>query len=366
VAARKTPTGPTVHSLASCLADLQRRHERGVNVPTEAEECGALKDALEGAMSLEFATIPPYLTALWTIKEELHPIAISLRNIVQEEMLHLALVANMLAAIGGTPQFNVGTPKYPAKLPLGVHPELTVSLGKFSPKALEVFLEIERPGNPGYMKWLKSTGDVGADGPKDGDFTIGQLYDQIRGAFHRLNPPLSKDHQMSGPLAWMVVTNLDDVDKAIGIIQHQGEGSWGSPNEGWGPHLAHFWRFAEMKELKKLVRDPKTGKWSFATPIPFDMHDGVWPVAKVPKAGYSGISDPEVCRLLRGFNLTYSKLMDLFQAAWSQPAGQAMLVHAIEVMFELQQFAMPLMRIKRPRGAGNYGPEFRYIPAKER
>jgi len=71
-----------------------------------------------------------------------------------------------------------------------------------------------------------------------------------------------------------------------------------------------------MKELKRLVRDPETGDWSFATSIEFDMQDGVWPVADLPAAGYTGISDPEVCRLLRGFDLTYSKLMDLFQAAW--------------------------------------------------
>ena len=92
------PKGPTVHSLVAGLHKLQSRHARAANIPTKAEELKALTNALKGAMTLEFATIPPYLTALWSIKEDLHPIAASLRNIVQEEMLHLALASNMLAA----------------------------------------------------------------------------------------------------------------------------------------------------------------------------------------------------------------------------------------------------------------------------
>jgi hypothetical protein len=366
VAAREPAKGPTVQSLAEGLRNLERRHEQATNVPTEAQEREKLISALKGAVGIEFATIPPYLTALWSIKDDLHPMAVSLRNIVQEEMLHLALASNLLAAIGGTPRFNVGNPTYPTKLPLGVHPKLTVTLQGLSPGALDLFLAIERPDNPDYKQWLTGASDVDVDGAQGSDFTIGMFYDQIQHAFHRLNPVLSTDHQMSGPLAWMVVKNLDDVDEAIGIIKHQGEGSWGSPDEGHDDHLAHFFRFAEMKVGKKLVRDSKTGQWSFATPITFDLGRDVWPVGEVPAGGYSGISDPEVCRLLRGFNLAYSKLLDFFQAAWSQPGGQAMLVHAIAVMFELPEFTTPLMRIQRPDDDKNYGPEFRYIPAKER
>jgi hypothetical protein len=192
------------------------------------------------------------------------------------------------------------------------------------------------------------------------------FYDEIREAFYCLDPPLSADHQVSGPLSWMVVKTLDDIKQAVGIIKHQGEGSWGGPAEGWGDHLAHFYRFAEMKERKKLVRDPKTRQWSFATPIKFNMRRDVWPVGKVPAGGFTGVSDPEVRRLLHGFNLAYSELLDLFEAAWSQPGGQTMLVRAIAVMFELQEFAQPLMCIPWPGDEKTYGPEFRYIKPKER
>jgi hypothetical protein len=201
----------------------------------------------------------------------------------------------------------------------------------------------------------------------DADLTIGVFYERILNAFKLLpDPTMSTDHQLSGPLSWRVVRCVKDVQQAIGIIQHQGEGSTGAPVEGWDGHLAHYWRFAEMKKRKHLVLDPTTGLRNFSTPIPLDLRRDVWPVAPVPAGGYGSVKDSGVCRLLRDFNLAYSRLLDLFQEAWSLPGGQSKLVAAIAVMFELTEHAKPLMRTKRPDGPGNYGPEFRYIPAKER
>src|SRR5262245_57028318 len=48
-----------------------------------------LQNALQSAITLEFATLPPYLTALWSIKNETDPVAISIREVVQEEMQHM-------------------------------------------------------------------------------------------------------------------------------------------------------------------------------------------------------------------------------------------------------------------------------------
>lgn len=38
-----------------------------------------LKEALRGAVQIEFATIPLYLTALWSIIDQAHPVAKSIR-----------------------------------------------------------------------------------------------------------------------------------------------------------------------------------------------------------------------------------------------------------------------------------------------
>ncbi|HEV7660560.1 MAG TPA: ferritin-like protein [Allosphingosinicella sp.] len=329
----------------------------------KAQQREAIIAALNGAVLLEFATIPPYLTALWTIKDERHPLANSLRNILQEEMLHLALVCNMLVSIGGEPQISSAAPTYPGKLPLGVHPELIVPLGRFSKRMLDVFIEIERPKDvPPDQAILQEEGEQDQDGE---EFTIGQLYGEILASFRALDPEFSQDRQVTGPLAWIPILSLEDVEKAIEIIERQGEGSTGQPEERRG-YLAHYWRFAEMHRLQRMEKGAD-GKWAFGTAIAFDFNADVWPVGDVPEGGYQldPASEPEARHLLHQFNIHYSKLLDYLQATWSGPAGQAMILMALEEMFELEKFAKPLMRIARPDGQ-NYSPDFRYLLPSER
>lgn len=340
------------------LVTQLRAAEQPVTSVDKAAQRRAIIDALNGAVMLEFATIPPYLTALWTIRDERHPLANSLRNILQEEMLHLALVCNMLVSIGGHPQISSAAPTYPGTLPLGVHPELTVPLGRFSKPMLQVFMEIERPEyvDPAHE-------EAGSDGHSD--FTIGQLYGKILAGFRELDPEFSQDRQITGPLSWIPILTLDDVAKAIDIIERQGEGSVGRPEERRG-HLAHYWRFAEMHKLQRME---KTGSdWSFGAAIEFDFDADVWPVAEVPQGGYrlDEAAEPEAFHLLQQFNMTYSKLLDYLQDTWSGENGQAMILLAVEAMFDLEKYAKPLMQIRQPGGQLNYGPDFRYIPLHER
>jgi hypothetical protein len=358
---------PRLHDIVHRFRGLRRKHRSGDW--QHAEELEHLRTALGAAVTLEFATLPPYLSAIWSFKDDLHPVAKSLREVLQEEMLHMALACNMLVAIGGRPDINGGAPTYPGKLPLDVHPELTVPLAGCSDDALKVFMEIERPEHPGHHVSLATARAIATDdpAPEDGDVTIGEMYEHTRQSFHRLEPTLSTEHQITGPLAWMVVRNLDEVDRAIGTITRQGEGS-GGPVDTSTDDLAHYYRFAEMLERKKLVYNAKTDRFSFETPIDLDFARDVWPMAPVPAGGYTDevVADPEVRRLVRGFNATYSKLLDLLQAAWSQRGGQAQFWHAIETMFALEQYARPLMQIPRPDGAGSYGPDFRYLAPGDR
>ena len=58
-------------------------------------------------MQLEHATIPPYLTALYSIIPGTNSDAFHvLRVVAVEEMLHLTLVANVLNAVGGVPDLT--------------------------------------------------------------------------------------------------------------------------------------------------------------------------------------------------------------------------------------------------------------------
>ena len=164
----------------------------------------------------------------------------------------------------------------------------------------------------------------------------------------------------------MVVTNLEEVERAITTIKDQGEGSDGPPTHP--DDLSHYYRFAELLEGKRLVYNPISQTYDYTTPIVFDLEQDVWPMAPVPEGGYTDdkVDDLEARRLLRAFNLTYSKLIDVLESVWEADGGQASLWHGIETMFDLERYAKPLMQIPRPDGRGNYGPDFRYIPKEAR
>jgi rubrerythrin len=320
-----------------------------------------LKQSLSQAVTLEFATIPIYLAALWSIKNNLHPAAISIRNVVQEEMLHLALACNMLASIGGKPKLYDTTTnglRYPARLPGGVHPELVLKLSGLTDDALDDFLEVELPQEEIDIEEFKGKYNSG-DEHHNHSQTIGALYDAISVEFKNLQPKMKPDNQVSGPLSWFVVDTPEKVDSAIHWIKTQGEGAIDTSPKNTGlKKLSHFYRFWEIRRRQKIEKDPDTGKFVFKSPLEFP---DVWPMAVVPVGGYrkEDVSE-EVWLLLSKFDETYSSLMRLLESAWGT-GGQAALWKAIDTMFDLEKYAIPLMQIPIPRGEGNYGPCFRLI-----
>src|SRR5262245_40441573 len=115
------------------------------------DSVAALRVVLADAVKLEHATIPPYMTALFTIKQGTNvEIARLLGRVVREEMLHMCLIANVLNAIGGSPSINASAPTYPGPLPLGIGSEpgkpLIVSIRRLSRELVhDVFMAIEEP-----------------------------------------------------------------------------------------------------------------------------------------------------------------------------------------------------------------------------
>src|SRR5215210_6115686 len=105
-----------------------------------------LHSYLYAALQLEHATIPPYLTALYSIRPGTNADAYHvLRVVAVEEMLHLTLAANMLNAIGGSPDLTTPgfVPDYPAYLPNG-ETDFRADLRPFSRDVMDDFLKIER------------------------------------------------------------------------------------------------------------------------------------------------------------------------------------------------------------------------------
>ena len=115
-------TYPPHTGTRNTIVDLMR-------VPPADYNLKWLKNPLQAAVQLEMATIPPYLCAMWSIKDPADPVR-AIRDIVLEEMSHMGTACNVLTAIGGTPRLNTAdvVPTYPGPLPGGVHTDLIVSL----------------------------------------------------------------------------------------------------------------------------------------------------------------------------------------------------------------------------------------------
>jgi hypothetical protein len=314
-----------------------------LRVPAKDHGLAWLKASLQAAIQLEFMTIPPYLCAMWSIKDAKHPVRLMIRDIVRQEMEHMGLACNLLNTIGGTPSINTpaAAPRYPGTLPGGIHPELKVSLGPLSKGAVhDVFMEIEYPSTAPLDIAQKSSHP-----------TIGAFYDAIALAFRRLpRGAITGQRQIDSKQfnVWSINTQGQAL-MAIHTIKHQGEGTSQSPAEGtFGAGLAHYYTFGEIFHGRKLIKGPD-GHWSFSgDPIEFPE---VFPMAEIPPDGY-----PEA----HEFNVAYSAILADLQATWDQ-GDVKRLASAVDRMKALSTLAGKLMATPLPGGGGNYGPDFRLV-----
>jgi len=108
-----------------------------------------LRQHLQTALEIEHATIPTYLTALATIKDNYNTeVQDIFRQILIQEMLHLGVAANLLNAVGGEPVLFSENfiPLYPTRLPGGLMPQLQVPIEKCSVALIaDIFMAIEQP-----------------------------------------------------------------------------------------------------------------------------------------------------------------------------------------------------------------------------
>src|SRR4051795_11955710 len=144
--------------------------------PVRIETLESLREHLQWAIELEHATLPPYLCALYSLDQTRNPEATRVvAGVFVEEMLHLALAANLLNAVGGRPVLDTPRmlPPHPRRLPHG-DPSLELSLLPFGTEALDMFLRLEQPAPPGAP-------------PEGEDYeTIGQFYDAIEDGLRHL------------------------------------------------------------------------------------------------------------------------------------------------------------------------------------
>ncbi|MCA9185231.1 MAG: ferritin-like protein [Planctomycetales bacterium] len=333
-----------------------------LEMPRKRRDLKWLKRALKSAIQLEFFTIPPYLTALWSIKDYRDPVAIAIREVVIEEMLHMSLVCNMLKSIGGRPKLADASvvPRYPAKMPGGVKPELTVCLSGLTRNALEAFMAIEEPEKD--ISHTERVGDMETF-PR-----IGAFYDAIESAFHDVHPEISRDGQVQGyfgesqhPDGTYVpksIGNLDEVSAAIKVIKDQGEGTKELVNDPVTGELAHYYRFKEVAVGRRLIRE-SDGRWVHSGEQ-LDMPE-CWAVARVPDGGYRQSQVPANVwdKMVRSDRL-YSSTLRHLQSAWDN-GSQAALHRALELMMDaMPTLAVEIMQVPMEGKDGNYAPNFRF------
>lgn len=315
-----------------------------------------LRDSLQAAIELEHAVIPPYLYALYSLAPGgNHAVAAIIRSVVDEEMLHLTLAANLLNAVGGHPVLDSPDvlPRYPGPLPGTVDSGLTVGLAPFSvPLVRDTFMAIEQPELP----------EGGRPDPGDEPLTIGQFYRQVRATLVILGEGAfagKRHHQVTTGLlpGAIPVTGVESACQAIDTIIDQGEGTLASPWDG--TDVAHYYRFAEIVHGRRLVRLPGR-RWAYlGKPVTVNPA-GVRAVPANPTlAGYPAGSAAR--RACQSFNYTYTSLLKVLHATFN--GAPHSLASATALMSSLQQQALDMMAGVSTNGVPA-GPSFEWQPAE--
>lgn len=264
------------------------------------------------ATRVELSTIPPYLYAMYSIKDQQSVSARLIASVVVEEMLHACLTTNLLLAIGGEPEFGYDIiASYPSLLAHHT-PELLLELKACTPELVrETFMAIESPRAPGAV-------------PEDDIYeTLGQFYAALEQALDNLNDtsdlfgnhqperqlsdpafyaPVAYDAEDSGGLT--LIHDRVSADQALEIIIHQGEGlsteRWADPDH---QELTHYYKFERIADgtvpigpVWPVLDNPRTA----------DFPERLWGVSTLFNAFYG---------------LIYITMRDLYSGAQAQSAA---------------------------------------------
>jgi hypothetical protein len=291
----------------------------------------ALIYTLGKAAELEHLVMLQYLFAAFslkqTVEEGLTPESLAavkrwrrtLLEISQQEMLHLALVQNLLTAVGAAPRLT--RPNFP--MPAYAYPAgVRIELIPFGEAALRHFAFLERPEGmavedaAGFEAIAQAVAlphdERDQIVPQLQEFdTIGQLYRSIQVGLEYLDGHLGHDRLFVGPpsaqateehFRWpelVAVTDLASAGQAIDTIVEQGEGARGEWRD------AHFGRLLgileEYLELKRDDPDFEPARPVVAANVRPQSAGVVVPL----------ITDPGTTRCMDLLNVAYEVLLQL-------------------------------------------------------
>ena len=268
-----------------------------------------------------------------------------LLDISGDEMLHWAMVQNLLTAVGSAPY--VSRPHLPHQA-RGYPPGVQLCLLPFGEAALRHFVYLERP------EGLSGTDAEGLEPvgpppppmrpeevvPRGQDFaTVGHLYRSIEAGLARLTERLGEERLFIGPafhqadertFGWpdlIPITGLETANRAIERIVEQGEGATGD----WS--TAHYGQF--LRVLEEYLEARKSDS---------DFRPA-HPVAAAGMRGVEGvepdvyITDPGTGVCSDMFNAVYELVLQLiaryFAFGHESPQQRQVLAHtAVDLMFQ--------------------------------
>jgi len=334
---------------------IDRKFIQGI----ESAACAAdLHYYLQKALELEHSTIPPYLTAMFSLKPGTNrKIAELIRSIVIEEMLHMTISANILIATGGSPQINTAdfVPEYPGPLPMNIG-GLTVGIEAFSiPLTKNIFMAIEEPENPIPVRMAESEEFA----------TIGAFYDAIQCKIRELGngifvkktaPPQVVSSQWFSEQKLFVITDVESACRAIDVIKIEGEGTSATPFQEPGDP-AHYYKFGEIAAGREIVQT-STGYAFDGAAILFDSA-GVWPLEPNCKIADFPVGTQARTRIEQ-FAYAYSTLLNSLHETFNGDPSK--LDSAIGMMYDLRVLAAALMQTDTGDGSGlTVGPSYEYV-----
>jgi hypothetical protein len=288
-------------------------------------------------------------------------------------MLHLTLAANLLNAVGGRPRLAIPKmlPGYPRPLPHGDR-SFEVSLFRFCPEAIDVFLKIEQPSANGAVP------------ESDRYETIGQFYDAIRGGLCELSESMGEakvfcgnrarqvadQHFYSGGGRIIAVENLATALDALQEIVEQGEGAqhvqvWDGDKDVFHPErnqVCHYYRFQELKLGKRYRRGDTPLSGPTGESISVDWN-AVRPMRTNPRICDHPLASP-VRASQEKFNHCYFALLKILEEAFG--GAPRTLGTAIRSMYSLKAHAQALMQMPIGDGRSTAGPTFEYVVADRR